>query len=284
MSYGPVFVMGAGRAGTSLARALGAAGVEIAGLHGRRNPGGPDHVTVGALPPALRRANVVIVAVRDSQLDAAFRELLEAGAARGAVVLHASGSTEPAMLDTVRAAGHPAGTFHPLVPLADPALASQALRGAYVGIDGDYGARACSRALAASLGAHVLEIPAGARAAYHAAAVIASNFPVVLLATAERVLREAGVQPEDAAGAARALQRQAVQNLEGRDAASALTGPIVRGDAETVAKHVQALQSDPEALAVYATLSRAMLALAADAGAPGEGVAEIRAILDRLLC
>jgi predicted short-subunit dehydrogenase-like oxidoreductase (DUF2520 family) len=284
VSYGPVFVMGAGRAGTSLARALRAAGVDVAGLHGRHDPGGPDEVSVGALPAAARRAKAIIVAVRDSQLDEALRELLDAGPAPGAVVLHASGSAEPAMLDELRAAGHPAGTFHPLLPLSNPALASEALRGAYVGIDGDEAARAVARGLAAALGANVLEIPAGARAAYHAAAVIASNFPVVLLATAERVLRDAGVAQEEAAGAARSLLRQAVDNLELSDAARALTGPIARGDAVTVAKHVRALRSDPEALVVYAALSRATLALASESGTPAEKLAEIRTILARLSC
>ncbi len=279
MRYEPIFVMGAGRAGTGLARALRAAGVEVAGLHGRHEAGGPDGVSVGALPEALRRATVIIVAVRDAQIDDALRELLAAGPAPGAVVLHASGSAEPVMLGAVRAAGHPAGTFHPLVPFSDPQLASRALAEGWIGVDGDPAARAASRALAGALRAHVVEIPDGAKPRYHAAAVVASNFPVVLLRMAERVLREAGVAPEGAAGAARSLLRQAVHNLEGAEAARALTGPIVRGDAATVAEHVAALESDREALAVYLALSRAALELARESGTPAERLAEVRAAL-----
>jgi predicted short-subunit dehydrogenase-like oxidoreductase (DUF2520 family) len=98
------------------------------------------------------------------------------------------------------------------------------------------------------------------------------------------VLRDAGVAQEEAAGAARSLLRQAVDNLELSDAARALTGPIARGDAVTVAKHVRALRSDPEALVVYAALSRATLALASESGTPAEKLAEIRTILARLSC
>ncbi len=279
MRYDPIFVMGAGRAGLSLTRAFRASGVEVAGVHGRHDPGGPDGVSVGVLPSSLERARVVIVAVRDAQLDDALRELLAAELSPGTVVLHASGSAEPGMLVTVREAGHPAGTFHPLVPLADPARAVEALAGAYIGIDGDEEARAVARSLAERLGAHVVEIPAGEKAPYHAAAVIASNFPVVLLGIAERILLEAGIPAGSAAGAARSLLRQAVSNIEIGDAARVLTGPIVRGDAVTVRKHLLALASDPEALAVYRALSAAALDLAQESGTPAEQLAEVRAAL-----
>lgn len=276
----PVFVMGAGRAGRGLARALRAAGVEVAGVHGRHDPGGPDGVTIGPLPPSLQRAAVTLVTVRDSQMDDALRELLAARPATDSVILHASGGMEPAMLAAVRAAGHPAGTFHPLVPLSDPAHAADALRDAYVGIDGDEEARVVSRSLAGKLGAHTLDIPPGEKPRYHAAAVIVANFPAVLLRAGERALEDAGVPKEQALGAARALLRTAAANLGTGDAARALTGPVVRGDAETVRRHVAALAGEPEVLAIYRTLSLAAIELAREAGTPAERLAEVRAALD----
>ncbi len=279
MRYEPIFVMGAGRAGVGLARAFRAAGVEVAGLHGRHEAGGPDGVTAGALPPAFGRASVILVTVRDSQMGDALRELLAAHPAPGAVVLHASGSADPAMLGKVRREGHPAGTFHPLVPLSDAARAAEALTGAYIGVDGDQEARSVARALAGKLGASVVEIPPGEKGRYHAAAVIASNFPAVLLRVSERLLREAGISREDSAGAARALLRVAVGNIESGDPARVLTGPIVRGDADTVRSHVRALASDPEALAVYRALSLAALELARESGTDSAKLAEVRAAL-----
>lgn len=277
--YHPVFVMGSGRAGTGLARALRAAAVEVAGLHGHHDAGGPDGVTVGPLPATLQRAAVILVTVRDSQIDDALRELLGAHPAPGSVILHASGGAEPAMLAEVRAAGFPAGTFHPLVPLSDPARAADALRGAYIGIDGDEEARQVSKALAAELGARTLDIPPGEKARYHAAAVIVSNFPAVLLRAGERVLEDAGVPPREARGVARALMRVAAANLDSGDAVRTLTGPIVRGDADTVRRHVEVLASDPVTLAVYRALSLAALELAREAGTPDAQLTEVREAL-----
>src|SRR5689334_11737485 len=108
-----IFIMGAGRVGLGFTRAFRAAGVDVVGVHGRRNPGGQDGVTVGPLPPSLSEANVVLVTVRDAQIDDAVHELLGASLAHGAVIMHASGAAEPESLTVARNRGHPAGTFHP---------------------------------------------------------------------------------------------------------------------------------------------------------------------------
>src|SRR5256885_17097219 len=109
-----VFVIGAGKAGRALTHAMRVGGVDVVGLHGRQSAHG---VTSGALPATLALASVVLVTVRDAELDGALHDLLGAPLATGAVVLHASGSAEPPTLDALRARGHPGGTFHPLLPL-----------------------------------------------------------------------------------------------------------------------------------------------------------------------
>ncbi|MDQ6885897.1 MAG: DUF2520 domain-containing protein [Gemmatimonadota bacterium] len=268
-----LFILGAGRAGLGLARALRAVGVEVIGVHGRRE--GMEGVTWGALPTAASEAGVILVTVRDAQIDEALRELASAPLAVGAVILHASGSAEPLALGALRRLGHPSGTFHPLVPLSDPARAPAMLRGAWIGIDGDEAARAAARTLAGLLGAHTLEIPAGEKARYHAAAVIASNFPAVMLSAAERVLVAAGIAPDEAAAAIRPLFMAAADNLRHQSGAASLTGPIVRGDAITVRAHLAALAGDAGALAIYRALSRAALPLAREAGTDPRALADI---------
>jgi len=275
-----IFILGAGRAGLGLARALRVSGAEVVGVHGRHNPGGPDGVTTGALPRPVHEATVVIIAVRDGQIDDAVRELDAAALATHAVVLHASGSAEPRALEMLRAHGHPCGTFHPLLPLADPARAPVLFEDAWVGIDGDEAAKDVARTLAARLGAHTLEIPAGQKARYHAAAVLASNFPVVLLALAEQQLTEAGIDAMEAQRALRPLFLAAAENVGSRGAAEALTGPIVRGDASTVRAHLDALRDDPEVLELYRTLARAAVAVARDAGTEEGRLREIGELLD----
>lgn len=272
-----VFVLGAGRAGRALAHAMRVANVPVVGLHGRRPAVG---TTSGAIPQSIATATVVLVTVRDAELNSALLELADASLAPGAVVLHASGGMEPAALDTLRAKGHPGGTFHPLLPLTDPTRATQQLRSAWIGVDGDDAARAASRELAAALGARVLEIPAGAKARYHAAAVIASNFPVVLLSLASRLLTASGVDADAARGALTTLLGAAAENLREREPSAALTGPVARGDADTVRAHLAALADSPELAEIYRSLSREALPLAAAGGADPARLEQLRRALE----
>lgn len=276
-----MFILGAGRVGTGLARALRAARVDVVGLHGRRAQREPDVVTSGELPAAIANATVVLVTVRDGQLEDVLSSLASAPLAAGAVVLHASGSAEPAALGALRERGHPCGTFHPLLPFADPARAAASIGGAWFGLDGDPAARAAARALAASFGARTLEIPAGEKVRYHAAAVFASNFPALLMASGERLLARIGLAPEDARQALMPLFLAAVENVRARPSAQALTGPIVRGDVETVRRHLAALADTPDLLALYTALSRAAIPLAREAGADGARLAEVEGLLGR---
>ena len=277
---GAVFILGAGRAGRGLSRALGALGIDVAGLHGRRIEQTPDAITAGPLPPAVGTADVILVAVRDGQLENAFGILAAAPLRPAAVILHASGSAEPAGLPRLRAQGHACGTFHPLVPLADPARAAALLRGAWIGIDGDPAAVATAVELAQRLGAHALRIPRGEKATYHAAAVFASNFATVLASVAAELLTGIGVDGAEAWGAIGALMRGAITNLEGTTAAAALTGPIVRGDVATINAHLAALRSEPAARRLYVALSTAAVELARRAGTDAATLGKISAVLE----
>jgi len=253
-----VFVLGAGRAGRGLARALRLGGVDVSGLHGRHAGDPEDRATVGALPDTIGGAATVLVTVRDAQLDAALRELARAPLRAEAVVLHASGSADPPALAGLRSLGHAAGTFHPLVPLSDPARAPALLRDAWIGLDGDDAARARGRALADALGAHTLDIPAGRKPLYHAAAVLVSNFPPVLLALGERAMADAGLPRDLARRALLPLWTAAADNARAATFPASLTGPAVRGDVETVRANMEALAGDPTAQEVYRVMTDAI--------------------------
>ena len=296
-----VFILGAGRVGRGLAGALRASGVDVIGLHGRHPEQG---ITTGPLPMAVDDADVVIVAVRDAQLEDALHEIAAparavhaaradpadgahstrgaSGAGRRATptILHVSGSSTPEALTALRARGHAAGTFHPLVPIAEPSHAADRLRGAWIGLDGDAAAVEVGRRLADHLGASTLVIPAGEKARYHAAAVFASNFPAVLAALAGELMRSTGVSTADARGAVTALLRASVANLHDGEPAHVLTGPIARGDAATIRAHLAALASDDRASAIYRLLSAAAVdLLAADPSTDHSRLAEIGAVL-----
>ncbi len=283
-----VFVLGAGHAGRALARALGDNGVDVIGLHGRHSAS-DGTISTGPLPKALALADIVLVTVRDSQLDAAMNELLSAPLKEGAAVLHASGSAEPHGVEEFQRRGHPAGTFHPLVPLnSDSRGAAQLTRGAWIGIDGDDKARAAGADLAQRLGAHVMWIPKGKKSSYHAAAVLASNFPSVLAYLAKRLLAQSGVEGSQASAAVIALMNASVENLRGHDPEAALTGPVVRGDAGTVRAHVDMLarrengSGDEHALAIYVALTRVAIEMARKQGTDANALRQIEEAISRI--
>jgi len=259
-----LFIIGPGHVGRGLFRAFRAPEVVVVGLHGKRPSG--VATSSGALPVGMAGANVVIVCVRDPQLDEAMEELVAAAKSglvqRGTVILHTSAIAEPDGLRALSDAGFPGGTFHPLVPFSDPEVSSELLRKGWIGIDGENAAKSTSRRLAGHLGARTLDIPPGKKPAYHAAAVISSNFPVVLASVAGHLMHDIGVPDASAYQAVESLMSGALANMRHALPDDALTGPVVRGDAETVGKHLRALQGHGAASAVYRALSAAAVEIA----------------------
>lgn len=276
-----VFIIGPGHVGRGLFRAFRASGVDVVGFHGKRPSG--VATSSGALPAELAGANVVIVCVRDPQLDDTIEEVIVAARdgriAHGTVILHTSAIAEPAGLRTLTESGFPGGTFHPLVPFSDPEVSAELLRKGWIGIDGENVARSTSRRLAGHLGARTLDIPPGKKPAYHAAAVIASNFPVVLASVAGHLLHDIGVPDSSAYQAVESLMSGALANMKQALPDEALTGPIVRGDAETVGKHLRALEKHGSALDVYRALSAAAVEIARRRGVDQKKLAALSGML-----
>jgi predicted short-subunit dehydrogenase-like oxidoreductase (DUF2520 family) len=225
----------------------------------------------------------VIVCVRDPQLDETMIEVVAATKdgriGRGSVVLHTSAIAEPPALGTLAEAGFPGGTFHPLIPFSDPDVAADLLRRGWIGIDGENAAKNASRRLAGHLGARTLEIPPGRKPAYHAAAVISSNFPVVLASVAGHLLHDIGIPDASAYQAVESLMSGALANMKQALPDDALTGPIVRGDAETVGKHLRALHGHDAAYAVYRSLSAAAVEIAQRRGVDQKKLAAVAGLL-----
>jgi predicted short-subunit dehydrogenase-like oxidoreductase (DUF2520 family) len=276
-----VFIIGPGHVGRGLFRAFRASEVEVVGLHGKRPSG--MATSSGALPVEMAGANVVIVCVRDPQLDETMEEVMAAAKSgliqRGTVILHTSAIGEPVGLRTLSDAGFPGGTFHPLVPFSDPEVAAELLRKGWIGIDGENAARSASRRIAGHLGARTLDIPPGKKPAYHAAAVISSNFPVVLASVAGHLMHDIGISDASAYQAVESLMSGALANMKHALPDDALTGPVVRGDADTVGKHLRALKGQDRTLEVYRALSAAAIEIAQRRGTDPKKLAVVGGIL-----
>jgi len=263
-------VIGAGRAGRGLALALARAGRTVALSSRRRGSGAPAGVALTVAPDGPTAAwvgaqGILICAVPDD----AIRPLAERIAALGAVtaehvVLHLSGALGQEALGPLVPSGAALGSLHPLQTIAEPDRAPERLRGAWAAVEGSPRAEEAAEALARVIGMHPFRLPPKAKPLYHAAAVFASNYFVVVEAVAQRLLRHAGLSDADAWTALRPLVAGTLENMAASDPRSALTGPVARGDAATIVRHFGALTADDAKL--YQSLGRAALELARKAG------------------
>ena len=149
------------------------------------------------------------------------------------------------------------GTFHPLASL-DGRRAIP--RGTLIAVDAtSVRAQRTLTSLARRCALVPAHVPSRERARYHAGAVVSANLAVALLHHGVALLEGAGVPPELARGSLARLLRSQAENAIARPLAQALTGPVARGDAGTLARHVQTLADDHELLALYRTLSRTLI-------------------------
>jgi predicted short-subunit dehydrogenase-like oxidoreductase (DUF2520 family) len=230
-----VTIIGAGRLGHALADALRAGNLTVAGPLGR-----------GTAPA---ETDVVLLCVPDAEIAAA-----AAVVPPGIAVGHCSGATG---LDVLT--GREAFSLHPLMTVTADTTA-EAFGGAGAAVAGTSPEMLeLARGLALRLGMRPIQIAPDDRAAYHAAASIASNFLVTLEAAAERLAATVGVRRADLVP----LVRATVDNWARLGPERALTGPVARGDEGTIARQRQAItERSPELVALFDTLVEATRALA----------------------
>jgi predicted short-subunit dehydrogenase-like oxidoreductase (DUF2520 family) len=249
-------LVGPGRAGTAIALALAARGWRAVAVAGRSGDAASTRDVAARLrAPAVDvtqagrgdggPADVVIVATPDAAIaDAA--TALAPSLRSGALVVHLSGASTLHELDGVLLARPDVeiGSLHPLQSLPSPDVGARRLAGSWCAVDG---APTVER-LAVSLGMRPFRVDPADRVGYHAAACIASNHLVALLGQVERLAATTGVPFE----AFVPLVRATVENVADLGPREALTGPVARGDDETVARHLDALPAGERA--AYAAL------------------------------
>lgn len=268
-----VGIIGPGRAGTGLALALANVGYVVR-LYGRRAVPVPPPLTLtvgraDSPPPWLADTPVVICAVPDGAIGHLAAHLASDRAVGPQhVVLHLSGVREWDVLDRLASCGAALGSLHPLQTLVDPRDAPARLRGAWAAVEGMELAVVVAERIARDVGLRPFRIPRGTKARYHAGAVFASNYLVVIEAVAQRLLRDAGLTDAEAWQALRPLVEGTLENLAMSGPIGALTGPVARGDSDTIRRHRAALGRDSkwDEVQLYALLGRAALQLARAGG------------------
>lgn len=282
LARAPWCVLGAGRAGVAFATLLSRAGADVAvwtrserrAESARRALGLAVHC--GNLP-AFDGARRWLLCTPDSvipRLSAALRPHEDS------LILHCAGSL-PASAMAAAWSGRRAAC-HPLQSLRGVPEDLEALEGAFFAVDGEGEARACAVALAESAGGNVGVIPSEAKAAYHAAAVVASQGVTALLHMIESWSQTWGIEDDALRQGMASLASQSALNAGALGATQAATGPVVRGDGTTIAHHMKALSGvHAFDLEFYDQVQRRMLSIAEERGVDPTALASIRSALER---
>jgi predicted short-subunit dehydrogenase-like oxidoreductase (DUF2520 family) len=280
-----VAVIGPGRLGTLLAVSLARAGWRPVAVAGGR-PEARDRVAAlvaGCRPyasavDAARDVDVVVLATPDDALEQVVTDLARYDVLREAQrVVHVAGSVGLAPLRRARLAGASVAACHPAMTVPAGADDPDLLVGAAWAVTAPAGDRHWARDLVVDLGGDPHDVPDEVRGLYHAGLAIGSNAAAAAVVVARQLLLAARI--EDPATFLAPLVRRSVDNALDRGA-TALTGPVVRGDVGTVAGHLAALSADvPELQTAYRDLTRVLLDRVRAELSPS-AAAELDALLD----
>lgn len=251
-----VGVIGVGRAGGALGAALDRAGHTVVAAHAvsdrsrDRAASMLPHAELLSTEEVVRRCDLVLLAVPDDALPALAQNL---DFHPGQFVMHCSGRYGVGVLQAARARGVLPLAVHPVMTLTGTSLDAERLSGAPFGVTAPESLRMAAEALVVEMGGEPVWIPEQARTVYHAALAHTSNHLVTLVGSGMEMLEGAGVQ-----NPARLLTPLLQASLDNalRMGYHGLTGPVARGDAQTVAAHVAALADDPQLQAAYIALAR----------------------------
>lgn len=270
-----ISIVGSGRLGTALAKALSSAGYPIQAVVARRFEqarkaaafiGRPTLALAAHELNLLPPSTIVLITTPDDEMAGTAQRLAisQREPARGRTVLHTSGALSSAILAPLAETGFQVGSLHPLVSVNDPRTGSENLRGAFFCVEGDTAAARVARIIVRDLGGESFRIPSGSKPLYHAAAVMASPHVVALFDLAMEMLVQCGLNERNARRVLLPLLDSTVNNLRTFDPAHAITGTFARGDLATVQRHLQALSTAAltDALAAYRILGARSLKLA----------------------
>ncbi len=263
MMFTRIGVVGAGRVGAVLAAGLRAAGHEVVAAAGESDA---SRHRIATLLPGVpvrkpttvsRSSDLLLLTVPDDMLSNVVTQLAASGAIRpGQYVAHTSGRHGLAVLEPARAVGARVLALHPAMTFTGTAVDLPRLAGCSFGVTADEPlTQALAETLVSDLRGRIVWVPEAKRTLYHAGLAHGANHLVTLVVQAMDLLRESGA--EDPAATLRPLLTAALDNaLVMGDAA--LTGPIVRGDVETVRAHLRDIAAtQPDTVPTYVALARA---------------------------
>jgi predicted short-subunit dehydrogenase-like oxidoreductase (DUF2520 family) len=260
-----IAIIGAGNLGSALALSLRRSGFFIEAVVARSSGGALSKAQrvakqVGATAtsdPSSLRANLIWFCVPDAEIARAARDLANKIDCKGKLALHSSGALSSDELAALRRQGAAVASAHPLMTFVHGSRPP--LAGVPFAIEGDVAAVRTARQIIKAIGANPYPIRKKDKAAYHAWGTFASPLFTALLATAEQVASLAGVNRIAAKRRMIPILLQTLANYAAFDAADAFSGPIIRGDLDTVKRHLHVLRALPAGRDAYSALARSAL-------------------------
>lgn len=256
-------IIGTGVVGTALAVRLEKAGYECVGINTRTEESyrlfrqylNKDHLSLESLVP---KADMLFITTQDGMIRQVAEELTSRGLIiSGQLWIHCSGSLGSQVLRVAKDASVKCLSIHPLQSFAGVSEAINLIEGTHFGIEGE--AEEIAERLVRDLGGIPHRLKTANKSSYHAGAVVASNYLVVLASLAVQLFAQAGIDSKDALQSLIPLMKGTLHNLEEVGIPKALTGPIARGDSAVVLGHLQQLL--PQQAAIYRILGKEALEL-----------------------
>ncbi|HET7185699.1 MAG TPA: DUF2520 domain-containing protein [Terriglobales bacterium] len=260
-----IAIIGPGNLGSAMARALHAAGYRVTEIvhHGKnsarraRTLAREVKARVVHASEASPAADIAWICVGDSAIAACAAELAKRGGWRGKLAFHSSGALGSRELKALQKAGTAVASVHPMMTFVRDATPE--LKGVTFAIEGDARAARAARQITHDLGGRVVKISVARKPLYHALGAFTSPLIVATIAAAERLARKVGLDKATAQATVGPILQQTVRNYLKQGTAGAFSGPLVRGDVETVKRHLKVLQADAEARAAYVALARSAM-------------------------
>jgi predicted short-subunit dehydrogenase-like oxidoreductase (DUF2520 family) len=261
-----IAIVGAGSLGSALAVLLRRAGYCLGEVVARAKPAsrrraqqlakrvGARVVTIGK--DAIQ-SDLVWLCVPDREIRVCAETLVHSGEWKGKVVFHSSGAISSRELRVLWKRGAAVASVHPMMTFVADVVPD--LAGVPFAMEGNAAAVGTAKWIIRDLGGQSFAIEEKRKAAYHAWGAFASPLLIALLVTTERVAGGAGLSRVEARRRMLPIIRQTLANYVGRGPENSFSGPIIRGDASTLMKHLRLLRKLPDARNVYLALARSAL-------------------------
>lgn len=279
-----VAFIGAGRVGCSIGKYLSESGIPVTGYYDTAKESAASAAGFTAseafsfIEALISQSSLIFLTTPDGLIQPTW-EKIRPLPITGKIICHCSGALPADAFTDIAQTGAHGCSLHPMLPFSDRYTSYQQLKHAFFTIEGQEPAVQAVTELFRSLGNTVCQIKSACKPSYHAAASILSNQVIAVLDTGYRLLESCGFSREEARNATKELVRLNIENVLQHDCTAALTGPIERGDMQTVQKHLDCLPQDDQQM--YRVLGAKLVQIARQKN-PGHDYTDLLNLLNLL--